>query len=395
MNRARARLRAALGGTDPTTAFPVDRSTAMDELTLVARLRDDVRRDRHGRPGAPAGGRDLRGRALDRGGPRASRRLGGRTTAVPRGYGRPRRGPGAGRRGASPRPPRWPRPGPRHAGPGPAATAPRPSAAPAHARAPAPGPASTAAQLVAYATRAAAAEPRVQPEARRLGLHQDPAGHLVAGGGGMLFGPPDGRAVEQGWVRVDGRQQAAFEHGKLVFSPLLPAGTGGALPGGWPDVSYPYLDSLPSNPAKLKAVIEAGLKAQNYVVGSGNIGVFNAIQALMENVVLPLRLRASLYGVLASDPAVHFDARVTDFAGQAGVAFYARQEGYLSIEIVINPRTYAYMGDRYVAYRARNLPSAVNNGVPSGPYIHVNKGQVTGETAVLESGIVAHAGQLP
>ena len=141
--------------------------------------------------------------------------------------------------------------------------------------------------------------------------------------------------------------------------------------------------------------LEAGLKAQNYVVGSGNTGVFNAIQALMENAVLPLKLRASLYSVLASDPAVHFDRRVTDFAGQAGVAFYTRQEGYLSIEIVISPRTYAYMGDRYVAYRARNLPSAINNGVPAGPYIHINKGQITGETAVLESGIVAHAGQLP
>jgi hypothetical protein len=51
--------------------------------------------------------------------------------------------------------------------------------------------------------------------------------------------------------------------------------------------------------------------------------------------------------------------------------------------------------DRYVTYRACNLPSAINKGVPSGPYIHLKKGQITGETAVLESGIVAHAGQLP
>jgi len=62
---------------------------------------------------------------------------------------------------------------------------------------------------------------------------------------------------------------------------------------------------------------------------------------------------------------------------------------------VINPRTYAYMGHRDVAYRSRNLPAAVNNRVPSGPYIHIRKGQVTGEDAVLKSGIVQHAGQLP
>jgi hypothetical protein len=372
----------------------------MDELTLVARLRDDV-------PGVDLAGPERR--LADEifaaaaagtgpgwaGGPRG---LAGRTTAVPQRTAMPRHGPrrpvlvvGALAvaaavaaaavviviRGK------------------PVATVPRPLAAPAHGHVPAPGPAATAAQLVAYATRAAAAGPAYIPKPDDWVYTKTLQATSSGPQGGMLFGPPDGTAVEQGWVRVDGRQQAAFAHGRLVFSPLRPAGAGGALPGGWPDVSYRYLDSLPSNPASLEAVIEAGLKAQNYVVGSGNIGVFNAIQALMENVVLPLKLRASLYGVLASDPAVHFDRRVTDFAGQTGVAFYTRQEGYLSIEIVINPRTYAYMGDRYVAYRARNLPSAVNNGVPSGPYIHVSKGQVTGETAVLESGIVAHAGQLP
>jgi hypothetical protein len=210
-----------------------------------------------------------------------------------------------------------------------------------------------------------------------------------AGEGGMLFGPPDGKAVTQSWTRVDGRELAYLQHGRLVVS------AGGGEPGGWPDSGYPYLNSLPLRPAELKVVIEANLKAQNDVAGSGDIGVFNAIQALMENKVLPLRLRAALYAVLASDPAVRFDPRVTDFAGQAGVAFYTRQEGYLQVEIVINPRTYAYLGDRYVAYRTRNLPAAVSNGVPSGPYLHVRKGQVTGEEAVLQSGIVARAGQVP
>jgi hypothetical protein len=115
----------------------------------------------------------------------------------------------------------------------------------------------------------------------------------------------------------------------------------------------------------------------------------------MENVVLPVRLRASLYAVLASDPAVHFDPRVSDFAGQTGVAFFTRQDGYVDEEIVINPRTYAYMGDRVVAYRAEALPEQVNSGVSSGPYLHVKKGQILGEEAFLASGIVAHAGQVP
>jgi hypothetical protein len=253
----------------------------------------------------------------------------------------------------------------------------------------APWPAATGAQLVADATRAAAAAPAFDPAPHDWIYTKTLAATSSAGEGGLLFGPPDGTAVTQDWVRVDGRELAYLQRGKLVISQSW------GEPGGWPDASYPYLDALPSRPAELKAVIEANLKAQNDVVGSGNIGVFNAIKALIENKVLPLRLRATLYGVLASDPAVHFDPRVTDFAGQTGVAFYTRQEGYLKIEIVINPRTYAYLGDRYVAYRAHDLPAAVNNGVPSGPYLHIRKGQVTGEEAVLQSGIVARAGQVP
>lgn len=111
--------------------------------------------------------------------------------------------------------------------------------------------------------------------------------------------------------------------------------------------------------------------------------------------MLPLRLRAALYGVLASDPAVHFDPLVSDFAGQTGVAFYTYQEGYLKEEIVINPVTYAYMGQMDVAVRSHNLPTAINNGVASGPVIHIRKGQVVGEFAVLQFGIVQRPGQVP
>src|SRR5260370_1130458 len=138
--------------------------------------------------------------------------------------------------------------------------------------APVPGPAVTAAQLVAYATRAAAAAPALDPKPDEWIYTKTLAATSSAGEGGMLFGPPDGRAVQQSWNRVDGRQQAYLQHGKLVFSSLLPAGAGAPTPGGWPNISYPYLDSLPSSPAKLTAVIEARLKAQHYVIGSGTSG---------------------------------------------------------------------------------------------------------------------------
>ena len=346
----------------------------MDELTLVARLRDDV-------PGIDLAGPERR----------LADDIAAALTATPAARGHEPR-VGLGREPGAPRRRRGSRRRVVVAGALAAAAAVAaatvvivvhgqpagraPTASPARSVAPAPGPAATSAQLVAYAARAAAAAPPFNPKPGDWIYFKTLQATSSKGEGGMLFGPPDGKAVQQSWTQVSG----------------LP---GGGEPGGWPNSSYPYLDSLPSNPAKLTAIIEAGLKAQNYVIGSGNMGVFNAIQALMENMVLSPKLLAALYGVLANDPAVHFDPRVTDFAGQTGVAFYTYQEGYLKEEIVINPKTYAYMGDRYVTYRAHDLPAAVSNGIPSGPYTHFKKGQITGEEAVLDYGIVAHRGQVP
>jgi hypothetical protein len=269
---------------------------------------------------------------------------------------------------------------------------PRPSTAPV------PGPAATAAQLVAYATRAAAAGPPFDPQPHQWVYTEVLQASSSAGGGGYLFGPPNERVKEKSWQRVDGLEVAYLEHGKLVISPTsLPRPAHGkvtyiaATPFGWPNASYPYLESLPTDPGRLMAVIRANVRDEPNPLGSdgeGNVGVFNAIQALMQNVVLPPKLLAGLYGVLARDPAVRFDRSVTDIAGRTGVGFYTVQEGYLKEEIVINPRTYAYMGYQDVAIRAH---TSVGTDMTS----HFHKGQILGWEARLASGIVRHPGQLP
>lgn len=269
---------------------------------------------------------------------------------------------------------------------------PRPSTVPV------PGPAATAAQLVAFATRAAAAGPQFDPPPHQWIYTEVLQASSSAGGGGYLFGPPNERVKQKSWQRVDGLEVAYLDHGKLVISPSsLPRPAHGkvtylaATPFGWPNASYPYLESLPTDPGRLMAVIRANVRAEPNPLGSdgeGNVGVFNAIQALMQNAVLPPRLLAGLYGVLARDPAVRFDRSVTDIAGRTGVGFYTVQEGYLREEIVINPRTYAYMGYQDVAMRAH---TSVGTDMTS----HFRKGQILGWEARLASGIVQRAGQLP
>jgi hypothetical protein len=274
----------------------------------------------------------------------------------------------------------------------------KPAAGGAHpAAVPSFGPAGTAAQLVDYATRTAAARPAFNPGPHEWIYTDVLQATSSAGGGGYLAGPPDGRLEQKIWIRVDYQKSAHLTNGKLVIQASdVPrsAKTGQAVapvPFGWPAASYTYLNSLPTSPARLMAVIRHNLATLPNPIGAegtGNLGVFNAVQALMQNVVLPPRLLAALYGVLASDPGVRFERSVTDLAGRTGVGFSTVQEGYLKEQIVVNPTSYAYMG--YVDVTVRAHTSTALDGTA-----HFHKGQVLGWQAMLASGIVAHPGQLP
>ena len=257
--------------------------------------------------------------------------------------------------------------------------------------------AGSADQLVDYATLAAAAGPAFNPGPHQWVYTDVLRATSSAGAGGYLKGRPDGRMEQKTWTRVDYQKYAYLKNGKLVITTSnVPrsAKTGRAVrpvPFGWPSVSYRYLNSLPTSPARLLAVIKANLKAQQDPIGAegaGHLGVFNAVQTLLQNTVLPPRLLAGLYGVLARDPGVRFERSVTDLAGRTGVGFSTVQEGYLKEQIVINPKTYAYMGYVDVAVRAHS-----STGLDGTAHFH--KGQILGWEALLGSGIVRHPGQLP
>jgi hypothetical protein len=245
----------------------------------------------------------------------------------------------------------------------------------------APRRATTAAQLVAYATRAAAAAPAFAPRPHQWTYEKQLQAISSAGQGGDLFGPVAGERTVQTWTRVDGRQTATLAHGKLVISPVTP-GTPVPLPAGWSSVSYGQLDALIGRPARIKAELAAGLGTH------ASPAIFTAVQALMANVVLPPRLEATLYGVLASLPGVHFDQSVRDLAGRPGIGLDVVEDGYVKDEIVISRTSYAFMGQEYVAVRAH-----VSTGLDR--TAHIRKGQVLGWLALVQSGIVNHPGQRP
>lgn len=257
-------------------------------------------------------------------------------------------------------------------------------------------PATTAAQLVAYATRNAASE-SFNPQPDQWLYTDILASTSTHHGRGTAFESPFRPVSTPLWERLDGAGIAYLRDGKLVTHGVV----GGPFAHsvsvfGWPDLRYSYLESLPSSPARLTAIIESNLRAQDHsrafpagmVPADSGTAVFEAVQTLLSNVVvLPPRLQAGLYGVLAHDPAVRFHSSVTDYAQQRGAAFSASEDNDENL-IVVNPRTFAYMGSEQVSLRT--FTQTENDGT-----YHFRKGQVLGLQAVLSAGIVQHPGQRP
>jgi hypothetical protein len=232
------------------------------------------------------------------------------------------------------------------------------------------GLATNAVELVDYATRAAALTPVFVPSPHDWmyrDLRQiDPT-----------FGPRGYH--EMTWIEVDQHHVVVLDHGKLSGAGGDPTGRGAYLDG-WPGEEsdlYRYLATLPADPAALRHVV----LANNH---SSPAGAFRAILALMNDFPLPARFQAELYAVLTGLPGVRFDRSATDFAGRHGIGLYTIQRHFWKMEIIINPRTYTYMGLLVVAVKTH---TEYGN--------HVRKGSIEGWNAVLGSGIVKKAGQLP
>jgi hypothetical protein len=262
------------------------------------------------------------------------------------------------------------------------------------------GRARTEAELVDYATRAAVISPGHAPGPHKWVFLKTESADSSAGSGGFLFGPPDKRVIGLHWVRVDWRAYASLDvsvrsslpaskvvHGQIRISP----GAGGTL-AGWKSIRYSYLNSLPADPAGLESVILADNKPRMpWYARPRNVAIFDAISTLLqgqsEGVLIPPKLAASMYRVLQQLPGVHFDSG-TDLAGRAGIGLYMVIDGWYKQELVINPKTYTFMGAKTVAIKAHK--SVATDGTR-----YIKKGQVLGWQALLESAIVRHPGQMP
>jgi hypothetical protein len=200
--------------------------------------------------------------------------------------------------------------------------------------------------------------------------------------GGIMAQVPGTHRTSETWTQADGQEIASVQDGKVVVTSIMGA------PVGWPQISYDYLRSLPTDPASLMRVIEHNLQTRPspFSPSDASSMVFDSVAALIENnPELPPRLSAALYGVLARLPSVRL-GHATDLAGQQVLSLYQTEEGYLRREIFINPVSYAYAGQVVIAIR-----SHASSGLDGTVQVHA--GELLDDEAIITSRIVDHPGQ--
>ncbi|MEV1002241.1 CU044_5270 family protein [Nonomuraea sp. NPDC050202] len=248
------------------------------------------------------------------------------------------------------------------------------------------GPVASAEDLAGNAAALAAAAPDPVPE---------PGQWAYVKSRNLLQQPKNGTKnrtrTHELWRRADEKQFAYLEDGELKV-----------VDGSEFEVTYPYLLSLPTDPAALLARTYAEVDAEHARHQAARRGgratvppltqeqrhtyAFQHIVQGMRDAVLPRALRAAMYGALAGIPGVRYEARATDLAGRPGVTLYRVHEGYLRDEIFVDPETYEYLGYRTIAVRDFEQPRA---------YYSVEKGQLLGWGSVIASGVVDRPGLRP
>ncbi|GII56851.1 hypothetical protein Pth03_52400 [Planotetraspora thailandica] len=245
-------------------------------------------------------------------------------------------------------------------------------------------PVANAEDLANAAALQAATEPATRPRPDQWSYAKSVFADSSNGSGGSLFGPPDKRVTVERWSRVDGKQSAIIDKGRLQIRDLSAMEQGGS-----PRSDYPYLLSLPDNPSALLAHVYKVVDEENggRPDDEARAGrAFEIIEVFMRDSALPPKLRAAMYGALAKIPGVRYEAKAADILGRPGVTLYRIEEGYLRSEIMVNPKTYEYMGFRFIA-----IKDHVSRGTDGD--LHTEKGQILGWGGLLKAAIVDEPGQ--
>jgi hypothetical protein len=200
-----------------------------------------------------------------------------------------------------------------------------------------------AAEAVWYAADAAAKKPFTWPRADQW-LFRESRVATSTKPGGAVTGGPNHIVTIRSWMRIDGTQAVTYEDGKLVkTNTAQPARRDGRSHLKWAELA-----ALPANP---DAVL-AWVRKQNDAAGSGesaNEFAFETISYMLRQYLLPPAVEAAFFRALSELPGVTLVPGTVNIDGRETTAVARVTEGWLRHEILLDPKTYALVGERSVA----------------------------------------------
>ncbi|MFE5687164.1 CU044_5270 family protein [Streptomyces sp. NPDC056512] len=155
-----------------------------------------------------------------------------------------------------------------------------------------------------------------------------------------------------------------------------------------------FLDELPDDPAAVLKKVRA-----YYPSGKGNPEPegehdMRALSVLFESQPIPPQALAKLYRALAAVPGAEVtDHVVRDLAGRDALAVGHDEKGQkVRREILIDPHTYQYLGDRWLVVKDYKDTFPGADDTPDRPW---KAGDLMFQNALLDTGVVDHEGDRP
>ncbi|MFG2088731.1 MULTISPECIES: CU044_5270 family protein [unclassified Spirillospora] len=199
-----------------------------------------------------------------------------------------------------------------------------------------------AAHVLDQAAKAAETRPFTAPKPRQW-VYTKMQLTTSAKAGGLVTGGPYKTNTEELWRRVDGKRYAAYKDGKVETGPELRT----------PSVAAEF-DPLPSDP-------EALLRKVGGSKGHYEMAYQTLVTILRESVQSPER-EAAIFRAIKLIPDVKpIEGRV-DVNGRPVIALGRTFHGWLHEEVLLDPKTYAYLGERAIAVKNHTTES---DGEPS------------------------------
>ncbi|GAA0602526.1 CU044_5270 family protein [Actinomadura livida] len=240
------------------------------------------------------------------------------------------------------------------------------------------GPVASAGEALERAALAAEARPFTPPRPDQW-IYVESTLRTGARPNGPVSQDPRDTVVKRNWKRADGTKSAALDKGELVYSGMLPT---------TPPSDYRSLAALPTDPSALlqRMYREAGGLGET---PEGRYSTaYTMLGAVLRDNVLPPKTEAAVFRAIKLIPGVTLAEGRADAAGRPALGLGRVAEGWLHQELLLDPATYAYLGERSVALKdhtARGTDATMR----------VKKGDLLNITVRVKAGIVDEAGQRP